>query len=83
MNMPICEIFTDFDYSFQMGAILVLFFDLLSCPNLILSYFFGKILFCPIFWEMSYFILFFGHFAFNFVVFLSPLLHIRTFVEIF
>ena len=25
-----------------------------------------KILFNPIFWEMSYFILFFGHFAFNF-----------------
>ena len=34
--------------------------------NSILSYFFGKILFCPIFWEMSYLILFFGHFAFNF-----------------
>ena len=34
--------------------------------NPILSYFFDKILFCPIFWEMSYFILFFGHFAFNF-----------------
>ena len=35
--------------------------------NPILSYFFfDKILFCPIFWEMSYFILFFGHFAFSF-----------------
>ena len=26
-------------------------------------FYFGKILFCPIFWEMSYFILFFGQFA--------------------
>ena len=34
--------------------------------NPISSYFFGKILFCPIFCEMSYFILFFGHYAFNF-----------------
>ena len=34
--------------------------------NPILSYFFDKILFCPFFWEMSYFILIFGHFAFNF-----------------
>ena len=39
--------------------------------NSMLSYFFGKILFCPIFWEMSYFILFFGHFAFNFGILYS------------
>ena len=37
----------------------------------ILSYRFGKILFCPIFLEMSYFILFFGHSAFNFGILLS------------
>ena len=37
-----------------------------GCQDPILSYFFGKILFCPIFGEMSYFILFLGHFAFNF-----------------
>ena len=29
-----------------------------GCQDPILSYFFGKILFCPTFWEMSYFILF-------------------------
>ena len=42
-----------------------------GCQDPILSYFFDKILFCPIFWEMSYFILFFGNFAFNFGIFLS------------
>ena len=34
-----------------------------GCQDPILSSFFGKILFCPIFWEMSYFILIFGHFT--------------------
>ena len=29
-----------------------------GCQDPILSYFFGKILFCPIFWEMAYLILF-------------------------
>ena len=45
----------------------------------------SKILFCPIFWEMSYFILFFGQFAFNFGILysLSPLFHSRTFPKIF
>ena len=46
----------------EYGAI----FLLSGCQDPILSYFFDKILFCPIFWEMSYFILFFGLFAFNF-----------------
>ena len=39
-------------YMLQSQGVKILF-------NAILSYFFGKILFHPIFWEMSYFILFF------------------------
>ena len=50
-----------------------------SYINLDVSSFQGvKILCCPIFWEMSYFILFFGHFAFNFGILYSFYHHYFT-----